>query len=247
MPPSSTGCALPRRAPTSSTSAESPRARGPTPSREDEERRRVVPVIERLARDGGARISIDTTKLAVARAALEAGATLVNDVSAFRFDPGMAGARGRDRRRLLPHAHARRAAHDAGGPSLRRRRLGGEGVPRGAARLRGRPRGSTRSASGSTPGSASARPSSTTSSCCAASTRSSPSAGRWWWARRARASSASSRAAGTRASACPARSPRTCWRSSAGRACSACTTSPRTRMPWRWPLLRSAVDVGEGA
>jgi dihydropteroate synthase len=63
---------------------------GAEPVAEDEERRRVVPVIERLARDGGARISIDTTKLAVARAALEAGATLVNDVSAFRFDPGMA-------------------------------------------------------------------------------------------------------------------------------------------------------------
>jgi dihydropteroate synthase len=63
---------------------------GADPVAEDEERRRVVPVIERLARNGGARISIDTTKLGVARAALEAGATLVNDVSAFRFDPGMA-------------------------------------------------------------------------------------------------------------------------------------------------------------
>ena len=63
---------------------------GADPVAEDEERRRVVPVIERLAREGGSRISIDTTKLPVARAALEAGATLVNDVSAFRFDPGMA-------------------------------------------------------------------------------------------------------------------------------------------------------------
>jgi dihydropteroate synthase len=63
---------------------------GAEPVSEDEERRRVLPVIERLARDGGARVSIDTTKLAVARAALDAGATLVNDVSAFRFDPGMA-------------------------------------------------------------------------------------------------------------------------------------------------------------
>jgi dihydropteroate synthase len=57
---------------------------------EDEELRRVVPVIERLARDGRARLSIDTTKVAVARPALDAGASLVNDVSAFRFDPGMA-------------------------------------------------------------------------------------------------------------------------------------------------------------
>jgi dihydropteroate synthase len=63
---------------------------GAEPVSEGEERQRVLPVIERLGQDGGARISIDTTKLAVARAALDAGATLVNDVSAFRFDPGMA-------------------------------------------------------------------------------------------------------------------------------------------------------------
>ncbi len=63
---------------------------GADPVGEDEELRRVVPVIERLARSGQARLSIDTTKVAVARAALEAGASLVNDVSALRFDPGMA-------------------------------------------------------------------------------------------------------------------------------------------------------------
>ena len=63
---------------------------GAEPVGEDEELRRVVPVIERLAHDGDARLSIDTTKVAVARAALEAGATLVNDVSALRLDPGMA-------------------------------------------------------------------------------------------------------------------------------------------------------------
>jgi dihydropteroate synthase len=55
-----------------------------------EELRRVLPVIEGLA-GGDARISIDTTKLAVARGALEAGATIVNDVSAFRFEPELAG------------------------------------------------------------------------------------------------------------------------------------------------------------
>ena len=98
---------------------------------------------------------------------------------------------GRAGGRLLSHAHARRAAHDAARPALRRRRERGEGLPRGAAGLRRRGRASPRSASGSTPASASARPSSTTSSCCAGSTRSSRSGGRWWSARRERASSAS--------------------------------------------------------
>src|SRR5215212_4515522 len=63
---------------------------GSDPVPEDEELRRVLPVVERLA-GGEARISIDTTKAGVARAALDAGATLVNDVSAFRFDPELAG------------------------------------------------------------------------------------------------------------------------------------------------------------
>jgi dihydropteroate synthase len=57
-----------------------------------EELERVQPVIEGLAGDGaGAQISIDTSKAVVARAALEAGASLVNDVSALRADPQMAG------------------------------------------------------------------------------------------------------------------------------------------------------------
>jgi dihydropteroate synthase len=55
----------------------------------DEELRRVLPVIEALAGDG-AQISIDTTKAEVARQALAAGATIVNDVAAFRFDPEIA-------------------------------------------------------------------------------------------------------------------------------------------------------------
>src|SRR5215207_7287370 len=52
----------------------------------DEEIRRVVPVIETLARRTQVPISIDTTKSEVARAALEAGAAIVNDISALRFD-----------------------------------------------------------------------------------------------------------------------------------------------------------------
>ena len=54
-----------------------------------EELARVIPVIEGLA-GLGARVSVDTMKLEVARAALAAGARYVNDVSAFRHDPGMA-------------------------------------------------------------------------------------------------------------------------------------------------------------
>jgi dihydropteroate synthase len=50
---------------------------------------RVLPVVERLAGEG-LRVSIDTSKLEVARAALDAGATIVNDVAAFRFAPELA-------------------------------------------------------------------------------------------------------------------------------------------------------------
>ncbi|MGZ4711196.1 MAG: dihydropteroate synthase, partial [Acidimicrobiales bacterium] len=58
---------------------------------EAEERRRVLPVIAGLVEAGiGARISVDTSKAAVARAALDAGAFLVNDVTALRGDPAMA-------------------------------------------------------------------------------------------------------------------------------------------------------------
>jgi dihydropteroate synthase len=57
-----------------------------------EELRRVSPVIEGLAgAQTGVQISIDTSKAGVAAAALEAGAGLINDVSALRADPGMAG------------------------------------------------------------------------------------------------------------------------------------------------------------
>jgi dihydropteroate synthase len=56
----------------------------------EEELRRVLPVIEGLLGAGvGAQISIDTSKAAVAAAALEAGATLVNDVTALRGDAHM--------------------------------------------------------------------------------------------------------------------------------------------------------------
>ena len=54
----------------------------------DEELRRVVPVLERLA--GEVPVSIDTAKAEVARRALELGAELVNDVTALRADPALA-------------------------------------------------------------------------------------------------------------------------------------------------------------
>lgn len=57
----------------------------------EEELRRVVPVVERLAREVGVPISIDTSKAAVARAALAAGAELINDVTGLEGDPEMIG------------------------------------------------------------------------------------------------------------------------------------------------------------
>ncbi len=56
----------------------------------EEEINRVVPVIEKLAPRVAVPISIDTTKAEVARQAVEAGAAMINDVSALRFDPGLA-------------------------------------------------------------------------------------------------------------------------------------------------------------
>src|ERR1700759_457088 len=65
---------------------------GPAPVPEAEELRRVIPVIEGLLGAGSrAQISIDTSKSGVAVRALAAGASLVNDVTALRGDPKMAG------------------------------------------------------------------------------------------------------------------------------------------------------------
>jgi dihydropteroate synthase len=64
---------------------------GADPVPEAEELERVVPVVERLTVDAGAPVSVDTRKAAVAAAALQAGARVVNDISAFRHDPAIAG------------------------------------------------------------------------------------------------------------------------------------------------------------
>ena len=56
---------------------------------EDEELRRVLPVVEQLAASG-LTVSIDTYKAEVARAALERGAAIVNDISGLQYDPALA-------------------------------------------------------------------------------------------------------------------------------------------------------------
>lgn len=55
----------------------------------EEELNRVIPVIEAIRKESTVSISIDTTKAEVARKALEAGADIINDVSALRKDPQM--------------------------------------------------------------------------------------------------------------------------------------------------------------
>ena len=88
-----------------------PRARSST---------RVMPLVEALAGEGIA-IAVDTRKPAVMRAAIAAGAAMINDIGALTRAGRDRGVR-RERRRRLPDAHAARAADDAGGAGLRRRR-----------------------------------------------------------------------------------------------------------------------------
>ncbi len=57
---------------------------------EEEELQRVIPIIKRLTTETSIPISVDTTKSSVARAALAAGAEIVNDISGLRFDPAIA-------------------------------------------------------------------------------------------------------------------------------------------------------------
>ena len=64
---------------------------GSDPVEFEEEIRRTIPVIEELAKRISVPISIDTYKADVAKRALDAGASMVNDISGLRFDPEMAG------------------------------------------------------------------------------------------------------------------------------------------------------------
>jgi dihydropteroate synthase len=62
---------------------------GSEPIPVEEELRRVIPVIKKLAKEIGIPISIDTYKSEVAKRALDAGASIINDISGLRFDPEM--------------------------------------------------------------------------------------------------------------------------------------------------------------
>jgi dihydropteroate synthase len=64
---------------------------GAAPLGEDDELRRVIPVVERLAARLDVPISIDTYKARVAREAVAAGAAIVNDVSGLQYDPELGG------------------------------------------------------------------------------------------------------------------------------------------------------------
>jgi dihydropteroate synthase len=63
---------------------------GSVPVPEEEEIARVIPVVESVAKSLPIPVSVDTTKAGVAERALGAGASMVNDISALRFDPRMA-------------------------------------------------------------------------------------------------------------------------------------------------------------
>src|SRR5438046_1540769 len=62
---------------------------GAAPVTPNEEMERVLPVVQQLAKSVRVRISFDTSKAAVARAAIEAGAAIINDVTGGRGDPAM--------------------------------------------------------------------------------------------------------------------------------------------------------------
>lgn len=76
---------------------------GSAPVPAEEQMRRVLPAIEALAKRAGVPVSVDTSSAAVALRALDCGATMLNDVTALRGDPGMALAARRYPRVALMH------------------------------------------------------------------------------------------------------------------------------------------------
>ena len=127
----------------------------------------MIPVIEGLiaAVHDGPDLDRHVQEPRWRRAALAAGRDARQRRHRLPRRPGDRRRRGRGEGRLLPDAHARRSPDDAGRPALRRRRRRGQGVPRGADGASRSRTASPRSGSCSTPGSGSARRSSTTSSC----------------------------------------------------------------------------------
>ena len=81
---------------------------GADPLPADEELRRVLPVVERLAPRVNVPISIDTYKASVARAAVEAGAAIINDISGLQYDRELAAvAAGSGAGLILMHTRGR--------------------------------------------------------------------------------------------------------------------------------------------
>jgi len=88
---------------------------GSSPVSIDEEIKRVVPVIERLASEVSVPLSIDTYKLEVARPALEAGAAMINDQWGLKQDPRLAELAAEKRVPLILMSNQRdRGGYDAG-------------------------------------------------------------------------------------------------------------------------------------
>jgi dihydropteroate synthase len=81
----------------------------------DEELHRVLPVVERLVNATDTPISVDTYKSEVAREVLKAGASIINDISGFRFDPRMAEVVGEARATAV-------VMHTSGKPSVMQQR-----------------------------------------------------------------------------------------------------------------------------
>lgn len=75
---------------------------GAIPTPEDEELRRLIPLLERIA-DWGVPISVDTYKPAVMRAALAAGATMINDIAGLRYPGALEAVRDSDCAVCLMH------------------------------------------------------------------------------------------------------------------------------------------------
>ncbi len=90
---------------------------GRPPVEIEREIERVAPLVRRIAGELGALVSVDTYKPAVARAAIGAGAGIVNDVSGLR-DPELASACAETGAALVADAHARRAARTPTRPDL---------------------------------------------------------------------------------------------------------------------------------